>query len=356
MPSVEDLVHETATTTGTGNFTVSNVSGKQSFNSAFGTGGTDLFFYFISHRTAAEWEQGTGHLSAATTLVRDTVWSSSNSNAAVNFSAGTKDVTCDLPAVSQGVPRGHIAGLTLSNNGTDAVNDIDIAIGMAADSTNAVLMTLASALTKRIDAAWAVGSGNGGLDGTESVGGTPDVSTWYHVWLIRRPDTGVVDALFSESATAPTMPTNYTQKRRLGAVYNNSSGDIRAFTQNGDEFLLNTSILDVNSSALTTASTTYTVSVPTGLKVNALMRILTSNGAAGTLIYIRSLDEADLAPSASAAPLGSTSVSIASGSNMAGHFNIRTDTSAQLAARSDVASTTIRIATFGWIDSRGRYS
>jgi hypothetical protein len=34
------------------------------------------------------------------------------------------------------MPRGHIWGLTLSNNATDAVNDIDIAVGEARDSTN----------------------------------------------------------------------------------------------------------------------------------------------------------------------------------------------------------------------------
>ena len=98
MTAIDDLVHETATTTGTGNFTLSNVDGRQSFNSAFGTGGTDVFYYFISHRTAGEWEVGTGHLSTSTTLVRDTVLASSNSGSAVNFAAGTKDVTNDLPA------------------------------------------------------------------------------------------------------------------------------------------------------------------------------------------------------------------------------------------------------------------
>jgi hypothetical protein len=98
MPSIADLVHESATTTGTGNFTLSNINGKQPFNTAFGTGGTDLFYYYISNRDAAEWELGTGHLSASSTLVRDTVILSTNANAAVSFSAGTKDVTNALPA------------------------------------------------------------------------------------------------------------------------------------------------------------------------------------------------------------------------------------------------------------------
>lgn len=91
----ENLVHEISTSTGTGNVTLASRNGRQSFNDAFGTGGTDVFFYFISHQGAAEWEVGSGHLSTSTTLVRDTVLASSNGGSAVNFSAGTKDVTSD---------------------------------------------------------------------------------------------------------------------------------------------------------------------------------------------------------------------------------------------------------------------
>lgn len=99
MPAPANLVHQQSTTTGTGNFTLSAVNGKQSFNSAFGNGvTTDVFDYFISNQGAAEWERGTGHMSASTTLVRDTVKESTNSNAAVSFSAGTKDVTCGAVA------------------------------------------------------------------------------------------------------------------------------------------------------------------------------------------------------------------------------------------------------------------
>lgn len=101
MPAPSDLVHQTSTSTGTGNLTLAAVNGKRTFLTAFGTGGTNTFDYFISNRDAAEWERGTGHMSDATTLVRDTVIASSNSNNAVNFSAGTKDVTNDIPASNQ---------------------------------------------------------------------------------------------------------------------------------------------------------------------------------------------------------------------------------------------------------------
>jgi hypothetical protein len=112
---------------------------------------------------------------------------------------------------------GTLYGLTLSNNSSDATNDIDIAVGSARSSDDSANMDLLSALTKRLDASWAVGSGNGGLD-TGSVG-----NNTYYIWLIKRSDTGVVDALFSTSATAPTMPSNYDLKALIGYFVRASS-------------------------------------------------------------------------------------------------------------------------------------
>jgi hypothetical protein len=111
MPDVSNLVHETSTTTGSSDLTVAAVNGKRRFSDAFGTGSeTNVYFYFISHQTAAEWERGTGHSSGANTLVRDTIVESSNSNNAVSFSSGTKDVVCDIPAELQ-MRRGQTTAL-----------------------------------------------------------------------------------------------------------------------------------------------------------------------------------------------------------------------------------------------------
>lgn len=104
-------------------------------------------------------------------------------------------------------------GLKITNNATDANNDIDIAAGSCRDSADAEVLTLASALVKRIDATWAVGTNQGGLDTGSAAAGT-----FYAVWLIKRSDTGVVDVLISASFTAPTMPASYDLKRRIGWV------------------------------------------------------------------------------------------------------------------------------------------
>ena len=96
MGIFRDRVKDTTTSTGTGNLTLSGTAptGFQNFNAAFGT--NVLFYYAVVG--GAEWEVGEAYLSASTTMVRSEILASSNSGAAVNFSAGTKDVFCTLPA------------------------------------------------------------------------------------------------------------------------------------------------------------------------------------------------------------------------------------------------------------------
>lgn len=92
-----DRVQETTTTTGTGTVTLAGaVSGYQTFTAAFATG--DQVTYAIVGGT--EWEVGIGTLATSSTLTRDTVYESSNADALVNFSAGTKNVWCNLPAAN----------------------------------------------------------------------------------------------------------------------------------------------------------------------------------------------------------------------------------------------------------------
>ena len=95
---VNDRVKETSTTTGTGTFDLGGaVSGFESFVTAIGNGNTT--YYSIVNENG-EFEVGLGTVTdaATDTLSRDTILSSSNSDAAVNFSAGTKNVFCTLPA------------------------------------------------------------------------------------------------------------------------------------------------------------------------------------------------------------------------------------------------------------------
>ena len=93
-----DRVRETSTTTGTGALTLAGaVSGYQTFSSAIGN--TNTCHYAIHHLTANEWEVGLGTIATSgPTITRTTVFKSSNSDSAVSFSAGTKDVFVTYPA------------------------------------------------------------------------------------------------------------------------------------------------------------------------------------------------------------------------------------------------------------------
>ena len=96
---LDDRVKETSTTTGTGTLNLSGaVSGFQTFVAGVGDGNTT--YYAIVNRDEAEWETGLGTVTDASTdtLARTTVIASSNSDSAVDFSAGTKDVFTTLPA------------------------------------------------------------------------------------------------------------------------------------------------------------------------------------------------------------------------------------------------------------------
>jgi hypothetical protein len=173
---------------------------------------------------------------------------------------------------------GSIYGLTLSNNSGSPNTKIDIASGKARDIGDTANMALVSTISKDLSATWAVGTGNGGLDT-----GSKANSSWYHVWLIRRSDTGVVDALFSTSATSPTMPTNYDSKRRLGAIKTNSSGNILAFYQvpgTGKFYWIGSQPRDINAATISTTPTLYTLaSIPLGIKVQ-VQGLLSCTGTA----------------------------------------------------------------------------
>ena len=95
---LNDRVRETTTTTGTGAVALGGaVSGFETF--AAGIGNSNTVYYAIVHRTAAEFEVGLGTPDGdSSDLTRTTPISSSNSDSAVDFSSGTKDVFCTLPA------------------------------------------------------------------------------------------------------------------------------------------------------------------------------------------------------------------------------------------------------------------
>jgi hypothetical protein len=241
-------------------------------------------------------------------------------------------------------PAGEIFGLTLTTPGGSAT--FSVAPGLAADSLNQSQVVLAALINKTTNP-WVVGNNNGALDT-----GTAAINTWYHVFLIERADTNVVDVLVSLSATAPLLPSPYTLFRRIGAIRTDASVHWLPFIQVGDEFLWGTPVLDVNTATLGTTATLFTISVPGGVQVNARFRGNMTNATASALGLVNSPDEGSVAGT----PIANQSsiVQISSAFISLGDCTVRTNVASQIRASASAAGSSLRIVTYGWIDRRGK--
>lgn len=282
-----------------------------------------------------------------------TVWSLFIYDGATDTRIGLFNTTSDFftpdnVALSE-MMKGWVTGLTYANNSGDPTNDIDIAAGWCIDAT-AVWQMEVAALTKQSDVAWAVGSAAGGLD-TGAVGNSD-----YYIWAIARSDTGVVDVLFSLSATAPTMPANYDYKRLIG-WFKRSGGTIVAFKTyetagGGLEFKWNVPTLDVDLAAtLTTSRRTDAAKVPLNFSTEALLRVAVFDATTVPYTNICCPDETDAAIDGAAAPLQNFAAT--TGFAASGDLRVRTSAAGLVAARSSVATVdTYRFVTLGFVWSR----
>lgn len=250
--------------------------------------------------------------------------------------------------ITTGAFSGLLTGLTLSTAGSSGT--FGVAAGYAADSTAAAVLTLGSAFTKTTGA-WAVGSGNGGLD-TGSIAN----ATWYHAYLIQRSDTGAVDVLFSLSASAPTMPANYDRKRRIGSMKTDGSAQWIKFSQLGDQFLWAVAVEDAVGVTPPDASAhLITLSVPSGVQVESLFDTRSTYNSSVDYTIVSSPDQTDTAPDST----HWTHFNQASSQEVFRPYSIRTNTSAQIrwrAATNGGGSPALiyYVFTRGWVDNRAR--
>lgn len=141
---VADRVRETTTTTGTGTYTLAGaVTGFETFGSI---GNTNTTYYCCTDGTNFEVGVGT-YASSGTTLARTTILQSSNSDSAVNWSAGTRQIFCTLPAeksviedASNNVSIGGVLTSTGLTIGSAAITEAELEIldgaGVTTDELN----------------------------------------------------------------------------------------------------------------------------------------------------------------------------------------------------------------------------
>lgn len=235
---------------------------------------------------------------------------------------------------------GFFNGFRLANSGSHGIT-----IGAGAAWAGDALLVLSAALTKAINSAWTAGSGNGGLDTGSVAAGT------YHLWLIEKDSDGSVDALFSLSASAPTMPAGYTRKVYLWPVVRGASANWN-FVHVGDFFQITDAPTAASMTSIsTTAASVALPGIPTGVKVLATLigNVFDSVGS-NLIAYFSSPDAPNSAPNA-----GTMSSLTTAGSTrwVSGQFTLLTDTSAQIRVRGSAAISNASVLASGWRFLRG---
>lgn len=251
----------------------------------------------------------------------------------------------------------EITGLSTSR---PTATQVLVAAGAASsdDATvsSRVLMTLASATQGNTAGTWVVGNFQNKLDA-----GTLGSNQSWHVYEIQRADTGNVDILFSQSATAPTMPTNYTKKRRISYFMTTGAAQIIVWTQHGDEFIYlspGSNPLDVAEASPGTAALLATATCPNGVSTQAILHAeMDITSTTQQALYLSSTDAADEAPSTTTAPLASLiggSTTALAGLVAGAQVRVWTSTARQFRFRlsSSGATTALRIQTIGCVYPR----
>jgi len=153
--------------------------------------------------------------------------------------------------------------------------------GSTSDSTHVAFMKLLTTITKTTST-WVAGTAQGGLDT-----GTIATSTWYYVYVIKNLTTGVVDWLYSASATAPTMPSGYTVKRMVGAVKTNSSSQFIQWImyEDGTQQWV-TPFSDIVDTTMTTSKKTYVSTSIPNVKSRVNWYFIMASATIGVAIYI----------------------------------------------------------------------
>ena len=155
--------------------------------------------------------------------------------------------------------------ITISNNTTDANNDIDFSAGNAPLDDGSGQVLLSSTLVKRLDASWVAGTNQGGL-----FSGTKANSTKYYLFAITNGT--INDAGFDISPTGANIPSGYKGSYR-GMVKTDSSGNILAFKQTKNKFLLTSPITEYNGTVGATYTNLTSTNVPLKSEIEAIVNL-----------------------------------------------------------------------------------
>ena len=246
------------------------------------------------------------------------------------------------PALS----RGYIDGLTMAM-GTDPDHDMKVVPGLCRNDNDNDAIRLNTEIEKGINAAWAAGTGVGGLF-THSTAPVA-ANTSYHACLITQDSDGTLDWGWDTDPGGTNTPSGWTFRRRVGSRKTDVFANLRLTVQSGDwvGFQEHVSQTLSNTSAGTTPSTHALDVVPSGVKLRAAGSVVATASAAPCAAGIYDIDTLSVITNRS---------QTAGGQATAAHswWEAQTDTSAQVKASVRPGSSQPIVVVHGYYDLRGK--
>lgn len=238
--------------------------------------------------------------------------------------------------------------IPISNNTTDATNDIDVGAGWF-NFDDGTGQAYYGGGTGQLDIVF--GTNNGMLD-TGTI-----ANTTYHIFLIHNPTTLVSKILASTSVSSPTLPSGYTKKARIGSIIR-ASGAILAFKQFDKDFILRgAKIVDRAISAPPTTAISQTVTAPLGISTRAISLIGMRPTSANGYTYLIIEPTTHTATTPTATNYTRMAVHFAGSPNsLSGETRTETNTNAQILINANISNShDLEIIAVGWIDYQLNY-
>ena len=238
--------------------------------------------------------------------------------------------------------------ITISNNATDANNDIDFSAGNFQFSDGSGQATYAGG-TGQLDVLF--GTGNGML-----ATGSKAINSTYHLYMVSNLTTGVSKplAILGVAGTAPdptsVLPSGFTKFEDRGSILTDGSGNIRPFTQDKKYFTLTTPVLSQSLTLTANTRGSYAITTPLGKRTNAnILGTNVKNSSGNSQTWISDLNTTDIDP-----------VLISGFETIKGNMTYvsdneiwrKTNLTSQIGIRTNnsTSSTEIKIVTMGWED------
>ncbi len=248
------------------------------------------------------------------------------------------------------LPRGYIDGFVIDSV---SVTESRLNPGKLRNSSDTRNATLSQALTKKINEPWAQGNNQGGL----FTGGVA-ADTTYHYILIQNNTSFAIDWGWDTDPGGANTPNGWTALRRVGSRFTNSSSEISATTQHGDDVYLHEHVSQTLSGiAVGTPPTAATLTqVPSGVVLLAKGTVVAADAAGSSAAGIFSFDVTAIVADRSQQANSGISGSGATFNRTSSAFEAWTNDSAQVKSSIGSGDEQPEVIVLGWKDPRGKDS